>query len=91
MLFSLAVVGCLMAGPATVSAHDAYDDSESHPLRLVAYAVHPIGYAVEWLAMRPLHFLHSQRQLEKIFGHVAHENPYGGYEPYVPGRADDLN
>lgn len=88
MLFSLVVAGWLTGMPVTASAHDAYDDSESHPLRLIAYAVHPIGYAVEWLVMRPLHFIHSQPQLEKITGHVAHENPYGGYAPYVPERSE---
>ena len=88
-LLSVVVMGWLLAMPLAASAHDAYDDSESHPLRLVAYAVHPVGYAIEWLVMRPLHFLHSEPQLEKIFGHVAHENPYGGYEPYIPGRSDD--
>lgn len=90
MLFSVVVAGWLMTMPTAASAHDAYDDSESHPLRLIAYALHPVGFAIEWLAMRPLHFMHSQPQLEKIFGHVAHENPYGGYdEPYAPGRPED--
>lgn len=42
--------------PIRASAHDAYDDSESRPLRLVAYAISPIGFALEWLVMRPIHF-----------------------------------
>jgi hypothetical protein len=42
--------------PAGVLAHDAYDDSQSHPLQLAAYALHPVGLAIEWLVMRPIHF-----------------------------------
>jgi hypothetical protein len=77
---------CLASMPLPARAHDAYDDSESHPLRLVAYAVHPVGFALEWLVARPIHFLVSQPQLERVFGHVPHENAYGDYPPYDPDR-----
>jgi len=66
----------------TARAHDAYDDSESHPLRLAAYALHPVGFALEWLFTRPLHFVVSNPGLDRVFGHVPHESPFGGYEPY---------
>jgi hypothetical protein len=77
----IAVVGA----PGSAEAHDAYDDSQSHPLRLAAYLLNPIGFAVEWLAMRPIHFLVSQPQLERVFGHVPHEDPFSS-DPY---RGDD--
>ena len=72
----------LLAVPAR--AHDAYDDSQANPLRLAAYAVNPAGFAIEWLVMRPIHFVVSQPALERIFGHRPHESPFGGYEPYQP-------
>lgn len=83
------VMGILMAVwlasvPVRATAHDTYDDSESNPLRLAAYAVHPVGVALEWLLMRPIHFVVSQPELEPVFGHVPHENPFGSYEPYEP-------
>ena len=53
-----------------------------HPLRVVAYALHPVGWAIEWLVARPIHFLVSQPQLEPITGHVPHETPFGDYYPY---------
>jgi hypothetical protein len=84
LLLTLVVVAGLVAMPATGRAHDAYDDSQSHPLRLVAYAVHPVGYALEWLVTRPIHFVVSTRSLERVFGHTAHENPFGDYEAYSP-------
>ena len=80
-------LGMLIAGGAgTARAHDAYDDSESHPLRLAAYAVNPVGWLIEWTVMRPIHVVTSNPQLEPIFGHYPHETPYGPYEPYDPDR-----
>lgn len=74
----------LLGGAVPAGAHDAYDDSQSHPLRLAAYAVHPVGFAAEWLIMRPIHFLVSQPKLEPVFGHTPHYSPFGSYEPYEP-------
>ncbi|MGE0821454.1 MAG: hypothetical protein AB7G75_23330 [Candidatus Binatia bacterium] len=53
--------------------YDGYDDSQAHPLRIAAYAFHPVGYAVEWLVTRPIHALVSQPELEPIFGHRPHQ------------------
>lgn len=52
---------------------DDYDDSQSHPLRLAAYLIHPIGYTLEWLVTRPFHELVAQPDLEPVFGHSSHE------------------
>jgi hypothetical protein len=52
--------------------YDGYDDSQAHPLRLVAYAVHPVGYALEWLLTRPIHAIVSQPELHRVFGHQSH-------------------
>jgi len=74
----------VVLGGGVANAHDAYDDSESHPLRLAAYVAYPVGYALEWMVMRPIHFVVSHPQLERVFGHVPHESPFGGYEAYEP-------
>ncbi len=51
-------------------AGDKYDDLEdTHPLRIVSYPVHAVGYLLEWLVARPLHAIVSQPKLEPIFGH----------------------
>ena len=55
------------------SCDGGYNDGESHPLRLVAYALHPVGYTVEWLFMRPIHALVSQPELCPIFGYSPEE------------------
>jgi len=83
-LIGLVTLLGLVSMPVGARVHDAYDDSESHPLRLAAYALHPVGFALEWLVMRPMHFVVSQPELERVFGHVPHESPFGGYGPYQP-------
>ena len=84
-LFALALAVVLLGAPSAARAHDAYDDSESNPLRLAAYGLYPVGFMLEWIVMRPMHFVVSNPQLERVFGHVPHESPFGGYEPYEPG------
>lgn len=86
LVLGLALAALICGGAAPARAHDAYDDSESHPLRLVAYAVYPAGWLIEWAVMRPFHFFVSHPQIEPIVGHVPHESPFGNYPPYEPIR-----
>jgi hypothetical protein len=76
------VLAVSLFGATTARAHDAYDDSQSHPLRLAAYVVHPVGFTLEWLVTRPFHFLVSQPKLERVFGHTPHSSPFNDYAPY---------
>ena len=75
------VAGLVVASDAR--AHDAYDDTQSHPLRLLAYLLHPAGFALEWGIMRPIHTLVSTPGVDKVFGHTPHTDPYGGYSAYM--------
>jgi hypothetical protein len=86
----------LLTGSASArSGADAYDDSQSHPLRILAYLLHPVGYTLEWLVTRPFHEFVAQPDLEPVFGHDAHayygESPFGTKEPTVarPAPLDD--
>jgi outer membrane protein OmpA-like peptidoglycan-associated protein len=55
------------------AAPDEYDDSQSHPLRVVAYLIHPAAWLVEQVVFRPFHFLVSANEsMEAIFGHHPH-------------------
>ncbi len=67
----------LAAGPAAAFP-DEYDDAQSHPVRIAAYLVYPIGFTAEWLIFRPFHYLVSRPYLDKVFGHRPHEE-VGGY------------
>ena len=50
---------------------DRYVDGFSHPLRIAAHVMAPIGYAAEWLIFRPIYYIISRPQLANIF----HYNP----------------
>lgn len=67
-------------------AADEYDDSQSHPLRIVAYLAHPVAWLVEWTVFRPFHYLVSGAEpLEEFFGHrphppiLAEPSPFNNY------------
>jgi peptidoglycan-associated lipoprotein len=65
---------CLTLGARPgLAAPDEYDDSQSHPLRIAAYLLHPVGFITEWVIFRPFHFLVSANEpLEAFFGHRPH-------------------
>jgi hypothetical protein len=72
----MVAVAVALLGSAQLSfagGADDYDDSQSHPLRLAAYIIHPIGWTLEWLVTRPFHELVAQPDLAPIFGHASHE------------------
>ena len=49
---------------------DEYDeDSAGHPLRIVAYVLHPVGVAIDYLVLRPAHWLVSHEPMKTLFGH----------------------
>jgi hypothetical protein len=50
---------------------DEYDPKRAgHPLRIVAYVLHPFGVAVDYLILRPAHWAGSHEPLRTIFGHT---------------------
>lgn len=68
-LVTVAVAALLLA-PVSAVAADRYDDTQSHPLRVAAYLLHPVGLAAEWLIFRPLHFVFASSG--PVFGHRPH-------------------
>jgi hypothetical protein len=86
---ALAVLAVVATSGVALAVADEYDDSQSHPLRIVGYVVHPVGWALEQVIFRPFHKLVSFNETsEDIWGHAPHgadEPPYkpvtssGGY------------
>ncbi len=69
----LVLAFCAFAS-SPASAHD-YDCNDSeHPLRYIAYAVHPVGVAVEFAIFRPIHWVVSRPHLNILFGHDPRED-----------------
>jgi hypothetical protein len=70
----LLVVG--VAALALPAAADEYDARRAgHPLRVIAYVVHPVGVALDYLLFRPAHWVGSQPVIRTIFGHEIDEEP----------------
>lgn len=66
----LALLCTAMLAFASPALADEYDeDSAGHPLRIVAYVLHPVGVAIEYLVLRPAHWLVSQEPMKTVFGH----------------------
>lgn len=70
----LATVTVLALGLPGLASGGEYDDFEdAHPLRIVAYPLHAIGYGLERLITRPIHRLVSRPGLAPIVGHTQDE------------------
>lgn len=63
LLVALFLLG---TGPA---AAESYDSKRSgHPLRVLAYIVHPIGVILDTLIFRPFHWLGSKEPVKTLVG-----------------------
>ena len=81
-----------------------YRDSESHPLRILAYAVHPIGWLARELVFRPISYFASSTEVTRSV--MGYREPFDfrqpecfsaddsvpdcrAYPPYNYGAADE--
>jgi hypothetical protein len=64
---ALVAAGVAWSLPA---AADEYDSKRAgHPLRIIAYVLHPIGVAFDYLLFRPAHWVGHQEPFGTLFGH----------------------
>jgi hypothetical protein len=69
LLASCALAALLVT--ASPAAADEYDPHYAgHPLRVLAYIVHPFGVALDYMIFRPAHWVGSHEPLRTIFGHT---------------------
>ena len=61
------VAATTLATPALAHRHDP--ERGGHPLRVAAYLLHPVGYFLDVVLVRPAHWLISRDSLAPIFGH----------------------
>ena len=63
------LVAAGLAGSAPAAA-DEYDTKRAgHPLRVIAYLLHPVGVAFDYLLFRPAHWVGHQQPFRAVFGH----------------------
>ncbi len=64
------LAACLAFGAAAPAAADEYNAKRAgHPLRIVAYVLHPLGVLIDFILLRPAHWIGSQEPLRTVFGH----------------------
>jgi hypothetical protein len=68
-----AVLALALLALASPAAADEYDPKYAgHPLRILAYIVHPVGVAFDYLLFRPAHWIGMHEPFKTIFGHTDH-------------------
>ena len=73
LLASGLICAFTLGSQPSFAAWDEYDDSQSHPLRVLAYLSYPLGWLAEWTVFRPLHLIVSTTEpQEAFFGHRPH-------------------
>jgi len=66
----LALVLAIPFFAATGARADEYDPERAgHPVRILAYILHPVGVAFDYLLFRPAHWVGSREPFKTIFGH----------------------
>jgi hypothetical protein len=74
-MFAAIFAAVLIFAPAQASAHEWDRDDADYPLRVAAYVLHPIGIAIEYLVLRPIHaIVSSSKDANIIFGHDTTED-----------------
>jgi hypothetical protein len=65
-----ALVGVALLGSSALPAlGEEYDSSDAgNPLRIVAYVVHPVGVALDYLFLRPMYWVGSHEPFRSLFG-----------------------
>jgi hypothetical protein len=63
----LLVGACLAGRPGLADEHDP--QRAGHPLRIVAYVLHPVGVILDVVIFRPAHWLVSYEPMKTLFGH----------------------
>ena len=55
---------------ASTPVHDDHDPrAAAHPLRIVAYGLHPVGVALDWILVRPAVWVARHEPFRTVFGY----------------------
>jgi hypothetical protein len=60
-------LGLALAAPALADDHRS--DRAGHPLKILATILHPVGVVVDYVVMRPAHWLAEKEPVKTLTGH----------------------
>jgi len=67
------IAALVMALAAPAAQADEYEaDRAGHPVRILAYVLHPFGVALDYLVFRPAHWVGHREPFKTLFGHEDH-------------------
>lgn len=73
-LAALLACAALLAAASPVQA-DEYDPQKAgHPLRVIAYVLHPVGVVLDLLLVRPAHWIVSHGPIAELVGHESYDD-----------------
>ncbi len=65
----LGLLGFASARPDDARADDHDARRAAHPVRIAAYILHPVGVMLDWLLVRPAHWVVEREPFRTLFGH----------------------
>jgi hypothetical protein len=67
-VLAAALALAMLSGAAPAAAESYSSKRTGHPLRLVAYIVHPIGVILNTVIFRPAHWIASHEPIKTLVG-----------------------
>ena len=68
-LLACALAFFLLCAALPAAADDHEVEHAGHPLRIVAYMMHPIGVIIDYVLLRPFHWIGNHQPFKTLFGH----------------------
>jgi len=68
-LAGVALAFALVAAPLRAVAHEHDPEQSGHPVRILAYLLHPVGVILDYVIFRPAHWIVSYEPFQTLFGH----------------------
>lgn len=69
LLGAALALGLAAATPAAARADTHDPERAGHPVRVAAYVLHPIGVLLDYLIVRPAHWVVEREPFRTLFGH----------------------
>jgi hypothetical protein len=64
-----ACAGLLLAAAPAAHADEHDPERAAHPVRIVGYVLHPVGVILDYLIVRPAHWVVEREPFRTLFGH----------------------